>query len=151
MFDITRSLAAAQRLPLKPKACFANAVLTMAAYDEFQSGWYVEGFALPTIKNFRLPVEHGWVQLPDGTIIDPTFALLGYTDVAYFPAIRMRWKRAEKLILANARLPYMLSDKSFKTQRTGTAYCKAMTKAYAAAFDEDVTKKVSLMQKTSAK
>ncbi len=142
MFDVTRSLDVANRIPLKRRACFANALLTMAAYDEYQNGWYVEGFAVPTMKDIRMPVEHGWVQLPDGTIIDPTFAVLGHTDVTYFPAIQMRWNRAEKLILANARLPYMLSEKSFKTLRTRAAYTKSMTKAFAMAFDEDFAKKL---------
>ncbi len=151
MLDITRSLAAANRIPLKKRACYANALLTMASYEEYQNGWYVEGFALPTMKDIRMPVEHGWVQLPDGSIIDPSFAILGHTNVAYFPAIRMRWKRAEKLIIANARLPYMLSYKGFKTVRTRAAYTKAMTKAFALAFDEGFAKKLSLMQKTSVK
>ena len=151
MFDVTRSLAAAKVIPLKRRACYANALLTMASYNEYQNGWYVEGFALPTIKDIRMPVEHGWLQLPDGSIIDPSFAILGHTDVAYFPVIRMRWKRAEKLIIANAQLPYMLSHKAFKTLRTHAAYMKAMTNAFAAAFDEDFALNLSRFQKVKAK
>ena len=108
MFDVTRSLDVANRILLKRRVCYANALLTMASAEALQTGWYVEGFAIPTIKDICMPVEHGWVQLPDGRIIDPSFAVLGHTDVAYFPAIRLRWQRAEQLILRNIRLPYML-------------------------------------------
>ncbi len=151
MFDITRSLAAANRIPLKRRACYANALLIMASYEEYQNGWYVEGFALPTIKDIRMPVEYGWVQLLDGSVIDPSFAVLGHTEVTYFPAIRMRWKRAEQLIIANAQLRYMLSHKAFKTLRTRAAYTKAMTKAFAMAFDEDLAKKLSRFQEARTK
>ena len=50
------------------------ALLTMYAYDAYQRGWYVEGFAIPDIRGVRIPFEHGWVELPDGRIIDPSFA-----------------------------------------------------------------------------
>ena len=151
MFDVTRSLDVANRIPLKRRACYANALLTIASDEALQTGWYVEGFAIPTIKDIRMPVEHGWVQLPDGSIIDPSFAVLGHTEVAYFPTIRMRWQQAEKLILKNVQLPSMLSRKSFQSLRTRAAYCKAMTKAYAAAFDEDFAKTLSLFQNANPK
>ena len=151
MFDVTRPLAAAKNIPFKRRARYANVLLTMALYNEYQNGWYVEDFVLPTIKDIRMPVEHGWVQLPDSSIIDPSFAALGHTKVAYFPVIRMCWKRAEKLILANVHLPHMLSCESFKSRRIRAAYTKAMTNAFTAAFDADVAKKLSLMWKTSPK
>ena len=148
MLDMTRSLAAAKRISLQPKGCYANALLIMASDEELQGGWYIEGFAVPAIEDIRVPIEHGWVHVPDGRIIDPSFAVLGHTDVAYFPAIRLRWQRAEKLILRNIRLPYMLYHKSLLNR---AAYTNAMVDAYTATFGEDVTKKLSLMQKTSPK
>ena len=148
MLDITRSLAAAKRLPMIPKGCYSNALLTMATDEEFQDGWYVEGFALPTINGTRIPIEHGWLEVPDGKIIDPSFAVLGHTDVTYFPAIRLRWQRAEKMMLRNIRLPYMLYHKSLTNR---AAYANAMVDAYTAAFGEDVAKKLSLTRKTSPK
>ena len=42
--------------------------------EELQTGWYVEGWAIPDLKGMRLNQEHGWVELPDGSIIDPTYA-----------------------------------------------------------------------------
>jgi hypothetical protein len=72
--DVTRSIAAAERIPFQKKRCYANALLTMYAYEEYQRGWYVEGFAIPDIRGVRIPFEHGWVELPDGRIIDPSFA-----------------------------------------------------------------------------
>ena len=120
----------------------------MTSDVELQGGWYVEGFALPTITGTRITIEHGWLEVPDGRIIDPSFAVLGHTDVAYFPAIRLQWQQAEKMMLRNIRLPYMLYHKSLTNR---AAYANAMVDAYTAAFGEDVAKKLSLTRKTSPK
>ena len=100
--------------------------------QHIKRGWYVEGFAVPDMKGgVRIPFEHGWVELPDGRIIDPSFAALGHRDVAYFPALRLPWKRAEQLVLHSAPLPRMLLH---RTERHRTAYRKAQAASYQVAF-----------------
>jgi hypothetical protein len=129
MLDIPGSLEAARTIPFEKKACYRNALLTMLSLEAYQSGWYVEGFAIPTIKGIRIPMEHGWVQIKDNRIIDPSFAVLGYTEVAYFPAIKLTWNKGIQLILKNSRLPYMLSH---RTKHNRAAYLKALSDAYQA-------------------
>jgi hypothetical protein len=132
--DVARSVAAAERISVQKKGCYANALLTMHAYQAYQRGWYVEGFAIPDIQGVRLPLEHGWVELPDGTVIDPSFAALGHREVSYFPAIRLPWKRAEKLLVQRAVLPWMLLQRS---RRNRAAYYKAQADSYSVAFGKD--------------
>lgn len=131
MLDVPHSLSVAKNIPLKKKACYRNALLALLCQEELQHGWYVEGFAIPTIGNLRLPMEHGWIELKDGRIIDPSFADLGHTDVAYFPALKLQWKRARRLIFEHVSLPYMLSHKTIHHR---AAYLKALLDAYKAAF-----------------
>lgn len=142
MLDVTRSLVAAKTIPLEKKACYRNALLTMLYNKEYQSGWYVEGFAIPTIGNIRIPLEHGWVQLTDGSIIDPSFAILGHTEVTYFPAIKLQWKRAIKLSLDNPSLPYMLSHRTIHNR---AAYFKARSDSYKTAFGENYPASLSIL------
>jgi hypothetical protein len=133
MLDFARSVAAAKTIPLERKACYKNALLTMLSNKEYQSGWYVEGFAIPTIGAFRIPMEHGWLELPDGSIIDPSFADLGHTEVAYFPAMKLQWQRVLKLCRDNPSLPSMLSHQA---NRHRAAYLKARSDAHRAVFGE---------------
>jgi hypothetical protein len=94
--DVTRSVAAAERIAAQKKGCYANALLTMYSYEAYQRGWSVEGFAIPDITGVRIPFEHGWVELPGGTIIDPSFAALGRRDVTYFPPFACRGSVSKK-------------------------------------------------------
>jgi hypothetical protein len=132
--DVTRSLAVAKTIPLKKNACYSNVLLTMLYHKEYQSGWYVEGFAIPARESIHILMEHGWLQLTDGSIIDPSFADVGYTQVVYFPAIKLRWKRAIKLFLDNTPLPYMLTHRSIHNR---ASYLKAFSDSYKTAFGID--------------
>jgi hypothetical protein len=131
MFDVARSLAIAKTIPVEKKACYANALLAFLCTKAFHDGWYVEGFAIPAIKGLRLPVEHGWVELPDGSIIDVSFATLGHTDVRYFPAIRFTFAQSLRLVKQDAALPRMLLQ---RTPRNRAAYLKSQQLAYQSAF-----------------
>src|SRR5215211_4273703 len=98
MLDVSRSLAAAKMIQVEKKACYKNALLTFLSRDEFRAGWYVEGFAIPDIKGVKIPFEHGWVELFDGSVIDVTFADLGHASVTYFPAIKLSFHQALNLV-----------------------------------------------------
>ena len=76
--------------------------------EDFQRGWYVEGWAIPD-KEIRINIEHGWIELEDGSIIDPTFVALGDRDVLYFPAIRYTYHEATKRAKGkrNVKLPFI--------------------------------------------
>lgn len=131
MFDVTRSLAVADAIPPAPRSCYKNALLAFLALDELRDGRYVEGFAVPDFGGFRLPLEHGWVEMVDGAVIDPSLAALGHTDVAYFPAIRLSRKATRRLVAEEVHLPYLLTH---RTERHRRAYFAAQAKAHEAAF-----------------
>ena len=73
-YDYQRSLFMANQVWTVPKQCWSNAVRALRTRRKVvRGGFYVEGFIefIP-----RLYIEHGWLELPDGTIIDTTRAYL---------------------------------------------------------------------------
>lgn len=135
MFDLTRSLAAAKRIQVEKKECYKNSLLIFLNTEEFRDGWYVEGFAIPDIRGIRLPMEHGWIALPDGSIIDVSYADLGHTSVEYFPALQFTWNQAMGLVRKEALLPIMLWQRSIRHLH---AYKRAQAAAYKTAFGAGV-------------
>jgi len=109
MLDVERSLAAAQNIEVEKKACWSNALSAFLFHKEFHKGWYVEGWAVPTIKSIRLPLEHGWVELENGSVIDPTFAVLGHRNIEYFPGLKLTYEEAFSLARKGAKLPHIRS------------------------------------------
>ena len=67
-----------------PKNCWQNAVKVVLKLDDYADASYVEGIVC---LDGRTQMEHGWVCLPDGTVIDPT--LPRHTG-AYFPGLEFR-------------------------------------------------------------
>jgi hypothetical protein len=72
-YDYVRSLAIAERVLTIPKCCWANSVRALRRQKGVRGGLYVEGL-MEYIPG--LLMEHGWIELPDGTIIDTTRAYL---------------------------------------------------------------------------
>lgn len=91
---------AARRVNAQPKMCYKNAAIALFSYE---GACYIEG--VMTVDNFGgLPVEHAWVELDSGIIIDPT---LPDDEGSYFPFIRytsgevLELSRQEKLPFYN--------------------------------------------------
>src|ERR687884_1037203 len=87
MLDVALSLAIAKEIGATTQACYYHALRAFFAAEKLQTGWYVEGFAIPDQVKPRATFEHGWLERNDGSIIDPSWALLGNKSVDYFPAI----------------------------------------------------------------
>ncbi len=68
MYDRELSAAVAVRIGALPKLCWTNALKALRTQRLLAGGYYVEGWA---IINYSV-VEHGWIELPDGRIVDPT-------------------------------------------------------------------------------
>ena len=83
MLDVPLSLTIAKEIEAEKKECWYHALRAFFLYEELQSGWYVEGWAIPD-KGIPLNIEHGWIERTNGSIIDPTWAMLGNKDVKYF-------------------------------------------------------------------
>jgi hypothetical protein len=43
-------------------------------------------------SSMKLPFEHAWIELTDGSIVDPTYAAQGYKNVEYIPGIKLNYK-----------------------------------------------------------
>ena len=92
--DLSQRIAKAMRA--EPKNCWRNAFLALATYPELQGGLYVEGWAVTPNK---LIIEHGWIELAGGRIIDPTAATLERLEgVVYFPGLKFTLAEARKAI-----------------------------------------------------
>jgi hypothetical protein len=86
-FELSRELC--EKVRGKNKECFYNAWSAMPFAPE--GSYYVEGYGSGIIASI-----HGWIETPDGTIIDPTPCFHDKESIGettYFPA--MRWTLAE--------------------------------------------------------
>lgn len=75
--DRIRSAEVADLIKAEQQACFRNAFF---AAGLIKGSLYVEGFGV--IRDIGVPLEHGWIETPEGTVIDPTWydqkAAIGY-------------------------------------------------------------------------
>ncbi len=92
----------AAKIAAQPKACWANALTALRSQKQLQGAFYVEGWFLQTAE--PLPIEHGWIELADGTIVDPTVVVVDepYKCFEYFPGVRytqedLKWVRVSQL------------------------------------------------------
>lgn len=127
MFDIQRSREVANHIIVEKRACYKNALVALLTQDSLARGRYVEGFALPDLGGCRLPMEHGWIELPNGTVVDATYVSMGITDVRYFPVLHLSRQRAARLVERGAMLPVMLNE---STPGSREAYLEAQAAAY---------------------
>lgn len=104
----------------EPRECFNNAfaLATFMAGQGIPCG-YCEGWAMAPQTNF--PVHHGWVALPDGVVIDPTWhagqlapdapAYFGVVlDLAYVDASQTKYNTAPVLDVWMHRWPILRDD-----------------------------------------
>lgn len=93
--DKALSMDVAARVGAKPKRCYANAMLAVQVLPEMADAYYVEGYAMLSGRLRGVSIEHAWVEMADGRIVDPTTAALGYRAVH-------RYRREEIL---SSRIP----------------------------------------------
>lgn len=78
--DVAASIALAKRIGAQPKQCWQNASAALRGGHKWPKlvpagSKYVEGWA-HIMPGMAIPFEHGWIETPNGDIIDPTVALL---------------------------------------------------------------------------
>ena len=79
----------------QPHACFADAWNALIDFPQwFRHGAYVEGWIVLETKHEIFVVEHGWITLPDGRVVDPALVfLIGPGDpVVYFTGVEYTWQ-----------------------------------------------------------
>ena len=134
MLDVTTSLAVAKAIGAVNKQCWYHALRAFLLCEELQAGWYVEGWAIPEKVEMRLPIEHGWLERPDGSIIDPTWAMLGNTEVHYFPGVKYTYAEASQLAKGkkSVQLPLISQEGD---PLAHPAYAQARKDSFQAAID----------------
>lgn len=95
--DEAASMYAAEHIDAQPKRCWTNARRLVLEMEEYAASSYVEGIAVLDILG--LPIEHGWVCRPDGTVIDPT---LPSGVLAYFPGLEFQGRHGIRAFLATS-------------------------------------------------
>lgn len=111
--DLEYSRRVAEEIGALPKQCWGNATLALLTMGQLQQDWarYVEGSAVWQIgeKRTSLPLEHGWLELPDGRIVDPTVVVTVGEEkepaIRYFPAIRYDYAEVRWYADREAELP----------------------------------------------
>jgi hypothetical protein len=102
----------ALRMGASPIQCFDNAWrMFLRTIPEFfyPDGIFVEGWYVLDLPEKVVMNEHGWCELPNGTIIDPTVVLLVPQDqpVFYFPGVSRSWHEVSRLVDEEKWFPYV--------------------------------------------
>jgi hypothetical protein len=116
-YDLPCSLLIAQCVQAQPYRCWRNAALAVLLLPELfaDGGSYVEGWIMLPKEQSIVIAEHGWCQLADGRIIDPSILLVERADqpIAYFPGLILSWEQVCQQV-PGSRLPLssLLADRS---------------------------------------
>src|SRR5689334_16975912 len=87
MIDKALSQQLADAVEAEPGECWRNAIMALFQVND-AGARYVEGWAAgPEFPFCYIPMEHGWIEMSDGTVIDPTWITLSRTldDYVYAP------------------------------------------------------------------
>lgn len=76
----------AEQVEAQPRDCYRNAVMGLLTQPWLEDAVYVEGHARP--HDLGIPFEHGWLEMPDGSVVDPTWVLLHDCVVEYYAGER---------------------------------------------------------------
>lgn len=77
-YDLELSFLAAYHVQAQPYRCWRNAALAVHLLPELfaDGGCYVEGWIVLPRPHHLAIIEHGWSQLADGTVVDPSILLV---------------------------------------------------------------------------
>lgn len=76
-FSYDLSVMVAHWIRAQPSQCWYNAIRSVLLLRPlFPFGWYVEGWLVTALSDRIDVAEHGWCQMSDFTIVDPTTVLL---------------------------------------------------------------------------
>jgi hypothetical protein len=133
MFDQELSLAVKNRMKkhLKTSRCWHNATACLTLDPSLNNCLYVEGWATTLSKkdvargNPPFYLEHGWIETPDGKIIDPTFA--GQEDeVHYFAGLKYNVTEVKKFSRKTQERPFYASIYHYDSPEYSAAQDAAM-------------------------
>jgi hypothetical protein len=121
--DVERSRRLARVLNVQAKDCYANGVLGLLLPGTDDGEYYVEGWVLTEIV-----FEHGWIELADGTLLDPTLVRTRDLEKVCYCAGE-RYTRSQVEAMYHLTLPWVYRDKQFG--RSISAYVEVRDTAFA--------------------
>jgi hypothetical protein len=129
MMNYNLSLTFAFMSNAQPNECYCNAWEVVAHHLE--SGFYIEGWTVLEVDREVQLIEHGWVKLDDGTIIDPSiiFIIGPDTPIRYFPGVT--YSRHEALAFEGLMLPQVRFTRYGNDGMLHPEYKKAFEDAHA--------------------
>ena len=130
MLDVALSLTIAKAIGATTQACYYHALRAFFASEILQTGWYIEGFAIPDQIKPRATFEHGWLERNDGSIIDPAWVLLGNKSVDYFPGISYTYAHAATLAKGKKGVLLPFISQKYADPFDHPAYFQAYKKAF---------------------
>ncbi len=133
MYNYTKSLEIAEQIYVEQKECFQNAIIAFLTLSELQDGCYVEGFAVPD-PDMPINSPHGWIELSDSTIIDPTYASYGHEKCQYFPAVKYTLAQVKRRVYRKSETLLPLALEYEYGGRKLPAYKKAHDESFKAVF-----------------
>jgi hypothetical protein len=113
VLSIKLSLYALLAIAAQPNHCFENAWRTfLSSPKHFKQGRCVEGWIVFDLEREVVLNEHGWCELQDGTIVDPSILFLVDPDqpVYYFPGVTRDWQEMQTLVQGQCIFPYVRFD-----------------------------------------
>lgn len=154
--DYDMSLLIALIIRAQPNSCFENVLDMFLQYfpDEFAfHGQFVEGWYVVDLSDEVVVNEHGWCELPNGNILDPTVTLLVSPEcpVYYFPGVKRSWQEVKALVQnTNAWFPYVRGSGTYgedglKNPAYKAAYEAAIQKVHALANATEPPKKTTFL------
>lgn len=142
----TFSIKVAITIGADPNTCFDNTWRMFIKYfpEVFKAhGTFIEGWWVIDLPDQVVMNEHGWAELADGTIVDPTVVLLLEPDVPvyYFPGVARRWQEVDAIVREEHWFPYVRFGEYGED--------RLRHPAYKAAYDAAQQKVMSLAQATN--
>jgi hypothetical protein len=120
MFDYSLSVLLAFVVRAEKGRCWLNAARVAANFPELLEGGgsYIEGWIV-LHRSPEEPVEHGWCQFSDGTIVDPSIVLLINEGdlVSYFPGLCLN--SAQVRALDGTMMPHVRHAGTYGTDGFG--------------------------------
>lgn len=126
------SVRALLQIAARPNHCFDNAWQTFLSSPEaFRHGRFVEGWIIFDLEHEVVLNEHGWCELQDGTIVDPSILFLVDSDqpVYYFPGVTRDWQEVQRLVQEQHTFPYVRFDGKHGKDGLGHPIYKAAREA----------------------
>ena len=122
--NVELSKKVAKEIDAQKHQCWNNSVMAVYILDDILHGAvYVEGWIV-----YIVPIEHGWIELTDGTIVDPTIPEA--IDVLYFAGVKYSREEIETRLEENGEIrPPFVYEHGF-----GGFKCESYLSAYNTAF-----------------